>query len=335
MPFHIDSGHAHPDGHHEHDHHRHHGLVHTHAPIEKMKAAFWWTVLILAVEVAGGLASHSLALLSDAGHVLTDLGAIGLTWYAMSQARRPANETMTFGYHRAGILAAMINGVSLLVIALVILWQAYGRLLHPEPVTSLWMFVSAGFGMAVNLYLGLGFGRSHSLNVRAAVLHMLGDAAASAGVIVGGVVIALTGWNWVDPLLSVLIAILIAFGAWRLVRQSSGILMEGTPSDIDLQQVVEAIRGVDGVYDIHDIHVWSIADGRNALSCHAVLDGQLTIQESQAILREMEHRLTHLGIGHVTIQTEDAGHPHDDSVFCHSAGERHNPSVIARQRPET
>ncbi|MCL6632967.1 MAG: cation diffusion facilitator family transporter [Alicyclobacillus herbarius] len=181
-----------------------------------MKAAFWWTVIILAVEIAGGIASHSLALLSDAGHVLTDLGAIALTWYALAQARKPANEAMTFGYHRAGILAAMINGVTLLGIALVILWEAYGRLLHPHPVNSVYMFASALVGLAVNLYLGLGFGRPASLNLRAAVLHMLGDAAASAGVIVGGLIILWTGWFWIDPALSVLIATGGALGFWWL-----------------------------------------------------------------------------------------------------------------------
>ncbi|MCL6625781.1 cation diffusion facilitator family transporter [Alicyclobacillus shizuokensis] len=305
---------------HNHDHQHGPGLVHTHAPVDRLKAAFWWTVLILVVEVAGGIASHSLALLSDAGHVLTDLGAISLSWYALNQSRKPANEAMTFGYHRAGILAAMINGVTLLGIAVVILWEAYTRLLHPAPVRGTFMFISAAVGLAVNLYLGLGLGRPASLNLRAVALHMLGDAVASAGVIVGGLLILGTGWYWVDAVLSILIALFIGFGAWRLIRQSSSILMEGTPNDVDLRQVVAEMRDVDGVYDVHDVHVWSISDGRNALSCHAVVDGGLTIEQSQAILREMEDRLVHLGIGHVTIQTEDRGHPHDDSVLCGQAG---------------
>ncbi|MCL6631421.1 MAG: cation diffusion facilitator family transporter, partial [Alicyclobacillus herbarius] len=203
----------------------------------------------------------------------------------------------------------------------VILWEAYGRLLHPHPVNSVYMFASAIVGLAVNLYLGFGFGRPASLNLRAAVLHMLSDAAASAGVIVGGLIILWTGWFWIDPVLSVLIAILIGLGAWRLVRQASSILMEGTPNDVNLHEVVAALRGVQGVYDVHDVHVWSIADGRNALSCHAVIDGELTIEQSQVILREMEHRLVHLGIGHVTIQTEDRKHPHDDAVLCGQSGD--------------
>lgn len=146
--------------------------------------------------------------------------------------------------------------------------------------------------------------------MRSAVLHMLRDAAASAAVILGGLIIAFTHWNLVDPILSVLIALLIAFGAWRIVKQTVSILMEGTPTGIEVGDIVETIRAVGGV------HIWSITSGKNALSCHAVLDGGLTICESQHILRDVEHALAHKNIGHVTIQIEDGDHPHDDSVLC-------------------
>jgi cobalt-zinc-cadmium efflux system protein len=281
-----------------------------------MKLAFFLTLLILAAELVGGVLSHSLALLSDAGHVLTDIAAIGLSWYALSQAQKPPTESMTYGYHRSGILAALLNSVTLIVIAIVILFEAYQRFQHPEPVTSTWMFISASIGLLVNLFLGLGLSKEDNINVRSAVLHMLGDAAASAGVIVGGVIILLTGWYQVDPILSVFIALLIAFGAWRIVKQTVSIQMEGTPHGIVVANVVETIRNVPGVLDVHDLHVWSLTSGKNALSCHIVVESQLSIGNSQSILREIELRLIHLNIGHVTIQTEDADHPHKGTLLC-------------------
>ncbi|MCL6446293.1 MAG: cation diffusion facilitator family transporter, partial [Alicyclobacillus sp.] len=214
-----------------------------------------------------------------------------------------------------------VNGVALIVITLVILVEAYRRFQHPAPVDSTWMFFSAGIGLCLNLYLGLGMRNDDNLNIRSAVLHMLGDAAASAGVIVAGVIIEWTGWLLVDPVLSVLIALLIAFGAWRIVKQAVNILMEGTPRGIEIDNIVDVIRRTAGIQDVHDVHVWSITSGRNALSCHVVLDGGLTIRESQQILRELEHALVHQGIGHVTIQTEDGDHPHDTSVLCADEGQ--------------
>jgi len=317
---------------HGHDHHGHdHGdMFHTHAPIGKMKLAFFLTGLILVAELYGGVVSGSLALLSDAGHVLTDLAAIGLAWYAMNQARRPADLKMTFGYHRSSILAALVNGSSLLVITLVILVEAYQRFQSPHPVHSLWMFISAGIGLVLNLWMGLGMRHDDNINVRGAVLHMLGDAAASAAVIVGAFIIMFTHWYFVDPLLSVLIALLIAVGAWRIVRQAVSILMEGTPRGIEMATVVEVVLGVPGIRDVHDVHIWSITSGRNALSCHVVLEGTLTIHESQAILRDVEHRLVHQGIGHVTIQLEDQNHPHEDTLLCCSDDEHLHDALHAQ-----
>jgi cobalt-zinc-cadmium efflux system protein len=313
-------GHDHSHGHgHSHD-----DVFHSHAPIGKMKIAFFLSFFILVVEVIGGIISHSLALLSDAGHVLTDIAAIGLSWYAMKQSLKSPSESHTYGYHRSGILAAFINAVSLILIAVVILWEAFRRFQSPEPVGSTWMFISAGVGLVMNLYLGLGLSKIENINVKSAVLHMLGDAAASAGVIIGGLIIRFTEWYIVDPILSVLIALLIAFGAVSIVRQTIRILMEATPKDIDLQKVAETIRSVGGVHDVHDLHVWSITSGKNALSCHVILDGLTTIEESQVILRQIEHKLLHLGIGHCTIQTEDDKHPHGNSVLCDGKDPEHS-----------
>lgn len=307
------------------DHHHCSGGIHSHAPAGKMGTAFFITLAILAVEVAGGVISNSLALLSDAGHVLTDVAAIGLSWYALKQAQKPPSHKMTYGYFRTGILAAFINAVSLIAIALVIGWEAYGRLAHPEPVGSTAMFVSAGIGLLANLYMGLGMRGASDLNVRSAVLHMLGDAAASAGVIVGGIIIAFTGWYIIDPLLSLAIAVLIAAGAWRLVKETVSILMESTPASINLEQVAKIMLDTDGVQEIHDIHVWGITTGRNALSCHLVVDGGLTVGEGQRVLREIEHKLYHMGIRHTTIQFEDESHPHERQLLCslQDNGHRH------------
>lgn len=311
--------------HHHHGHdHQHGGVFHSHAPAGKMKLAFFLTLVILIVEVLGGWISGSLALLSDAGHVLTDIAALGLSWYAMKQAERPSNEKMTYGYYRAGILAAFINGITLIVITLWILFEAYHRFQHPEHVTPTWMFISAAIGLGLNLYLGLGMRHEDDMNVKSAVLHMLGDAAASAGVIVGGIIILFTHWYVVDPILSVLIALLIAVGAWRIVKQTVVILMEGTPNDVDLNKVIDAVRSVPGVQNVHDLHVWTITSGKNALSCHIALNGSTTVTASQSVVREIEHRLAHLNIGHVTIQTEDQNHPHDDDLLCATIEHHHH-----------
>lgn len=310
-----DQEHGHDDQEHGHGHH-HDGVLHTHAPVGRMRTAFFLTLLILAVEVTGGFISNSLALLSDAGHVLTDIAAISLSWYALRQSQKPPNERMTFGYHRTGILAALINAVSLIVIAIVIASEAYHRFAHPEPVHSTAMFLSAGVGLAVNLYLGLGLRGSDDINVKSAVLHMLGDAAASAGVIVGALVILLTGWYEIDPLLSVLIALLIASGAWRVLQQTVAILLESTPKGMELPRIADLMAGTPGVVGVHDLHIWSLTAGRHALSCHVVLNGNPTLNETQAIIHAIEHRLLHENIGHATIQPEDIHHLHDTSLLC-------------------
>src|SRR5689334_17942887 len=187
----------------------------------KLRTAFALTAVILLVEIAGGLISHSLALLSDTGHVLTDLFALGLAWFATVQAERPANARKTFGYHRVGILTALVNALTLILVVLAILWEAVQRILHPEPIQPLVMFLSAGIGIAINLYIGFGLQKEKdNLNVRAAVLHVFGDVGASVGVIVAGIIILLTHWTLADPLLSVGIAALIAFGAWHILQET-------------------------------------------------------------------------------------------------------------------
>jgi cobalt-zinc-cadmium efflux system protein len=281
---------------------------------QTLRLAFFLTLIILAAEVTGGFLANSLALLSDAGHVLTDIFALGLAWFATAQAERPANASKTFGYHRVGILAALVNAVTLILVMLWILWEAVGRLQHPQPVQPLVMFLSAGVGIVVNLFIGFGLQKEgDNLNVRAAALHVFGDVGASVAVIIAGVIILLTGWTLADPLLSVGIAGLIAFGAWRIVRETTDILLEAVPRDINLSELVRDMMRVPAVQDVHDLHVWCITSGMYALSCH-VLIADLPPSESASILRSLETILSNkYRIGHTTIQFES--HTHQE-VYC-------------------
>ncbi|HEX8729724.1 MAG TPA: cation diffusion facilitator family transporter [Ktedonobacterales bacterium] len=302
-----------------------HGHTHSMAG-RKLGIAFGLTALILAVELVGGLLSHSLALLSDAGHVLTDIVALGLAWFAAVQAERPANARKTFGYHRTGILAALVNAVTLIVIVLVIAIEAVRRLQQPEPVTPWLMFVAASVGIVVNLAIGFGLRSegSDNLNVRAALLHVFGDVGASAAVIIGGIVILLTGWYPADPIISLVIAALIAWGAWRVLRETLDILMEAAPRDVNVTELVSDIVNLPGILDVHDLHVWSIAGGMRALSAHVqVMERPLSAcdgprDEINALLRD------HYQITHTTIQFECVGcMPNDLYCSLNAAGE-HN-----------
>lgn len=300
---------------HSHAHAHHHQLTG-----RKLAIAFFASFLVLAVLLVGGLMSRSLALLADAGHVVTDIAALGLSWYATRQASRPADATRTFGYHRTGILAALINAVSLILIAVYISWEAYQRFFSPVEVHSGPMIVAAAIGMVINLLIGFGLHSEseHNLNVRSAFLHVLGDAAASAGVIVGAIAIALTGWHVIDPILSVAIAVFIAFGAWQVVDESLHILMEGTPKHVHVPQLVADLKAIEGVRDVHDLHVWSIASGMASLSCHLLIDDQ-HVSQSMAIIAQCNAVLhDKYRIEHTTIQAE-AEHCSPDSPTCNLA----------------
>jgi len=271
----------------------------------RLRQALILTLLILVVELAGGVWSHSLALLSDAGHVTTDIAALGLAWFAVKQTERPADEARSYGYHRAGILAAMTNGATLIVLVFVIAWEAAQRFLHPEPVQGGIVILSALVGVGVNAYIALSFrAQGSNLNIRAAVLHAVGDMVASIGVIVAGAVILLTGWLFVDPLVSLLIAGLIGWNAFKIVGETVNILLEGSPRGMDLTAVHKELEAVDGVASHHDLHVWSISSEHTALSVHVVVEEQ-TLAESEQVMRVLEARVCErFNIGHTTIQIE-------------------------------
>ncbi len=287
-------------------HHYHHHHEHTHdLPKRSLRLAFLLTSIILLSQLAGGFLANSLALLSEAGHVVTDLFALGLAWFAAFQAERPANARKTFGYHRVGILAALINAVTLIVIAFGILIEAVQRLRQPASVEPLVMFITPLIGIALNLFIGLRLQKGcHNLNTRAAVLHVFGDVGASAAVIIGGLILLLTGWTAIDPLLSVGIALLLAFGAWQVVREATDILLEAAPRGLSVAELAADILRVEGVQDVHDLHVWTIASGMPALSCHATIE-DAPPGKSAAIRRALTAMLTEkYQIDHATIQFE-------------------------------
>src|SRR6266550_283174 len=288
-----------------------------------LKVALALTCVVLAVELAGGLASHSLALLSDAGHVLTDVFALGLAWFAVAQASRPADKRRSYGYHRVSILAALVNSVVLIVIVLAIGFEALRRLANPEPVQGGIVIIAALVGVAINAFVAFGLsGHTHNLNMRAALLHVTGDIGASLGVVVAGAVILLTGWLYIDPLLSIAIAILIAFGAWRIVRETVNLLLEGTPRDIDLGAVTSEITGTGLISSMHDLHVWALSSDETALSVHVVVD-DCELAEAEHVVRDLETRLCdRFAIGHTTIQVESC---HPCGEIDHGAGAHNHP----------
>jgi cobalt-zinc-cadmium efflux system protein len=299
--------------------HRHdYGHEHTHGLARRaLRLGFFLTLGVLLIEVAGGFLSGSLALLSDASHVLTDAIALGLAWFAAAQATRPADERRTFGYHRVGILTALVNGATLIVIAIAITVEAIQRLRHPEPVIPGIMIAAAFVAISVNLFIGFSLRResASNLNARAAALHVIGDVAASVGVVIGAVVILVTGADWVDPLVSVIIALLIAVGAVRIVREAIGILLEATPAGLSLPALARDMCSIPGIQSVHDLHVWSIASGMRALSCHAVI-ADLPPSGSAPILDRVTAMLRNrYGISHSTIQFESAAHE-SHGGFC-------------------
>lgn len=288
-----------------------------------LKVALALTCAVLVVELAGGLVSHSLALLSDAGHVLTDVFALGLAWFAVAQSNRPADARRSYGYHRVSILAALVNSVTLIVIVVAIAYEAVRRLAHPEPVQSGIVILAALIGIAINAFVAFGLhGHGRSLNMRAALMHVLGDIGASVGVVVAGIVILLTGWLYIDPLLSLGIAVLIAFGAWRIVRETVNLLMEGTPAEIDLGAVTREITETELVASMHDLHVWALSSDEVALSCHVVV-GDCPLGDAEHVVRDLEGRLCEkFAIGHTTIQVESC---HPCGVIHHGAGDHNHP----------
>ncbi len=277
---------------------------------EKNRKALWIAIgitgMIMIVEIVGGILSNSLALLSDAGHMLTDGMSLVLSLVALQLALRPPSSTKTYGLYRTEILAALINGTTLILISLFILYKAYQRFKDSVPVESHTMLLVAAIGLVANVIAAWMMRRmsKESLNIRGAYLHILGDALSSLGVIAGGLIILFTGWYLVDPIISVIICLVILRGAFVLVKESVNILLEAVPRHVDLDDVQKTICSISGVKDVHHVHLWTITSGRHALSAH-VLVGDIQMSATGEISREINQLLTERHrIAHTTIQFE-------------------------------
>jgi cobalt-zinc-cadmium efflux system protein len=273
------------------------------APLPRLGLVLALTLLFMMVEAVGGWISGSLALLADAGHMLTDAGALGLTLLSAWIGLRPASHSKTYGYQRWEILAALINGAALFGIAGWVVVEAVQRIQHPEPIrTDLFLIVAAG-GLVVNLVsLGILHGiKDGNLNTRGAYLHVLGDVLGSVGALAAAAIIATTGWLLADPIVSIALSLLILVGAWRLMRESTDILLESVPGHVSMAEVQRRILGVTGVTAVHDLHVWGVTSDLVAMSGHAIVPD---LAHHPEVLERIRSEMCQLGIGHVTIQLE-------------------------------
>src|SRR5918993_99752 len=312
------NGHRHGHSHAGHDHH-HHGAGRATRSRRRLLTVLLLTAAYMLAEAVGGWLTGSLALLADAGHMLTDVAALALALMALWFGSRPATPSKTFGYYRLEILAAFVNGVALAVVSLFILYEAYERWSAPPVIErgGLMMAVAAG-GLAVNLACAWLLHGDHEedLNVRGAWLHVLGDALGSVGAIVAGALVTFYGWYAADPLFSALIAVLIIWSSWKLIREATNVLLEGTPAHINLAAVEDAILATDGVEDVHDLHVWTITSGREALSAHVIHAHAVSQPE---LLKELRSKLLDkFGVDHLTIQMETAEFEDEAIHFCTS-----------------
>jgi len=301
-----------------HPHHHSHGHAHGHShgpaagpdTMRRLAVTLVLQVAYLGAEVVGGYMANSLALLADAGHMLSDVAALALSLFAVWIARRPATDRRTYGYYRTEILAALANAAALIAISLYIFVEACHRFQHPQRVEGVLVIWIAIGGLLVN---GIGAwllhaGSEHSLNIRGAWLHLLTDALGNVGVIAGGVLVWAFGWLWADPAVSVLIGALVIWSSWHLLRDSVGVLLEGTPPHIDVEAVRAALLEVPDVEAVHDLHVWTITSGMEALSCHVVVGARDERRFSGEILADVHHLLhQRFGLHHLTVQIEPRG----------------------------
>ncbi|MDQ3302082.1 MAG: cation diffusion facilitator family transporter [Actinomycetota bacterium] len=297
--------HSHPD--HDHGHSHDHGRG---ADRRALSVVFALTASYMVVEVVGGLVTGSLALLADAGHMLSDAFSLGLALVAVWLAQRPATPNRSFGYKRAEILAALLNGATLVAISVWIFVEAYNRLWEPPEILGGWMLAVATLGLVVNVAGALILSRSggESLNVQGALRHVIADVMGSVGAIAAALVILATGWRYADPLISALIGLLVLASSWRLLRDSTNILLEGTPPGMDATKVGESMAAAEGIREVHDLHIWTITSGFPALAAHVLVGHD---EDCHARRRDLEDLLAReYGIKHTTLQVDHASdHP--------------------------
>ncbi len=298
------------------------GSEHDHAHGRNKKTlliSFLIITVYMVVEAIGGFLTNSLALIADAGHMLSDSISLGIGFLAFTIGEKAADQAKTYGYKRFEILAAVFNGVTLVLISLYIFYEAYHRFSDPPEVATTGMLIIAIIGLLVNILvawiLTRGGDTKDNLNLRAAFLHVLSDLLGSVGAITAALLIIFFGWAWADPLASVVVAILVLISGWRVTKEAIHVLMEGTPTDVSIDRITDTIEKIPGVNNIHDLHVWSITSGKNALSGHVVIENGLSFEESQLILREIEAAMIKQQITHITIQLESQDHPHIESIY--------------------
>jgi cobalt-zinc-cadmium efflux system protein len=278
----------------------------------------------MLVEAVGGWITNSLALLSDAGHMLSDSIALLIALLAFTFGEKAVNTGKTYGYRRFEILAAALNGLTLIGISLYIFYEAFERFANPPEVATLGMLAIGFLGLTVNVLVAWimmrGSDTKHNLNMRGAFLHVVSDMLGSIGAIAAALFMIFFDWGWADPLASVIVAALVLRSGFLVSRSSLHVLMEGAPHNIRLEDIAREIVRTDGVKGVHDVHIWSITSGMHALTAHVVVDGGTTVAEAEKLMRQIEHMLHHKGIRHVTLQVESDGHRHDDSLLCGLSG---------------
>ena len=291
---------------------------------QRLSLSLFLTLAFVILEAGAGLFANSLALLTDAAHNLTDVVALGLTWFAVRITAQPANAQKTYGYHRAGILVALLNSTTLVLISLGIFYEAYRRFMSPPEVQSNILIGVGLIAVVINLATALLVhrGSDHDLNLRSAFVHLMGDVLSTVGAVIAGVIIYFTDANWLDPIASVLIALLILYNAWGILRDAVDILLESTPRDVDVQTMVKEIAQVDGVLGVHDVHVWSLTQSLRTMSAHILTD-DLHISAGTEIQRQINAILNdRYNIAHTTLQLECVD-CFPDSLYCDLNGHFH------------
>ncbi|PIC65960.1 cation-efflux pump [Sporosarcina sp. P21c] len=297
------------------------GHDHAHGANKKvLLISFLIITLYMIVEAIGGFLTNSLALLADAGHMLSDSISLAIALIAFKFGEKVASKSKTFGYKRFEILAAVLNGITLIVIALFIFFEAVKRFANPPEVATIGMLIVSSIGLAVNILVAWimmrGSDVEENLNMKGAYLHVMSDMLGSIGAIAAALLMMFFGWGWADPLASVIVAALVLRSGYIVSKSGLHVLMEGVPQNVKMNELIHTLRNAQGIISVHDLHVWSITSGLNALSCHAVVNDQMTIAESEQLLRKIEHDLLHQNIHHVTVQLETSAHQHDDSILC-------------------
>jgi len=304
-----------------HDHNHSHSHSHSRIqPLANVNTAFIvgiaLNLLFVIIEAAVGLYIHSLSLLGDAGHNLTDVGALAISLLAFKLVQKKPSKQFTYGYRKTSILAALLNAVLLLVTIGAIAYEAIRRLLHPEPVAGTDIAIVAGIGILVNAGTAYLFmhDKEKDINIKGAYLHMMADAAVSLAIVVAGIIIHYTQWYWLDPAFSIVIVVVILISTWSLLKDSVRLALDGVPADIDVDKIQALAEQVNGVVRIHHLHVWAMSTTQNALTTHVVVQNNLTMQEIQRIKEELKHTFLHHNIQHCTIETET------EEMFCKEVG---------------